>query len=462
MCHNHYFDNMTYKEYFQKADFAEVWKTLCNIYREPEDTRPLYQAVHQSVCEMEEDKLHSNKKIEVSIDPDGDIYIKGAPDPQEWLVGRAVESDFEVKDVNEMVGHLLYWSTLYGIKTQKLQRDGFSKWLDYGLRGPFYHLPNNDFENIDKGVMVKYIFLDFDGVLNTEQYQAQLTSEEKPTRDEYGPLFDPQAVARLTQIVEATKAEIFIISAWGEVLGQDKVIEMWKNRGLPGEVRVVYIPDEKCSSKTQWIKKIIGQRIFLPYVILDAESQFLQKQEKHFIKVNPVSGISKEIADQSIKLLNALDNLPPSAFDDMAYEEDRERVEQINAESCEHKKLRYWKRTILHDEAYDWSWNFAILRKKLEYNIGYYRYTQRYVGWETDVERMLLVCKLMDIAIGRGAIYGADVYVNIRNCERFKITPAEFKKDAELVEGGKNELREEKAYQLVWSLLRQNMKKWWD
>lgn len=453
---------MTYKEYFQEANFTEVWKTLCAIYREPEDTLPLYQAVHQSVCEMDEDKLHSTKKIEVSISPNGDVNIKGAPDPQEWLVGREVETDFEVKDVNKMVGHLLYWSTLYGIKTQKLQSEGFSKWLDYNIRGPFYNLPDNDFDNIGKGAMVKYIFLDFDGVLTTAQYQTKLPLKGKPATDEYGPLFDPKAVARLSEIVKATKAEIFTISSWGEVLGKDKVIEMWENRGLPGKIRGVYIPNGRCNSKAQWIKEFLGQRIFLPYVILDDESQFLQEQEKHFIKVNPVSGISKEIVERSTKLLNELDNLPHSAFDDIAYEEERNRIGEINAESCDRKKLRYWKETVINDEAYDWLWNLSILRKKLEYNIGYYRFTQRYVGWEKDVERMTLVCKLMDIAIGGDAIYDKNMYVNIRNCERFKIASAKFKEDTESIEVYKNELRKEKAYQLVWTVLRQNMKKWWD
>ena len=37
------------------------------------------------------------------------------------------------------------------------------------------------------------IFLDFDGVLNTEQYQATLAIEGKPSKDAWGALFDPQA-----------------------------------------------------------------------------------------------------------------------------------------------------------------------------------------------------------------------------------------------------------------------------
>lgn len=185
--------------------------------------------------------------------------------------------------------------------------------------------------------MLKYIFLDFDGVLNTEQYQAQLAIEGKPLKDEYGPLFDPKAVTRLSEIVEATKAEIVVISSWGEVLGKDKIIEMWEKRGLPGEMHIVYVPDEGCNSKALKIINCINGSIFIPYIILDDESQFLPEQEKHFIKVNPVTGITKEIEELSIDILNQFDNLPRSAFNDMEYEAERKRIRHINSESCNRK-----------------------------------------------------------------------------------------------------------------------------
>ncbi len=445
---------MTYQEYFRRADFNEVWKILHDVLGEPEETRPLYQAVFEAVKDMEKDPKHSSKKIKVHLSSNGEVYVKGAQDPQEWLVGREIEVDFDYKDiqekeVSEMVGHLLYWSTLYGIKTQRMQEEGFSKWLQYIGRGPFYTIPN---------VMGKYIFLDFDGVLNTEQYQAQLAIDGKPTKDEYGPLFDPKAVARLAEIVEATKAEIHVISSWGEILGKEKITEMWEKRAMPGEVHSVFIPDEKFSSKALWIKECIAHSSFLPYVILDDEYEFLPEQMEYFFKVNPVTGINNDIVDWSIDTLNRLDNLPPSAFKDLAYEEESSRVSKMNSESCDRKKLKFWKNTILNDEAYDWNCNFTIFRKKLEYNIGYYRFTQRYVGWEKDVDRMVLASRLMDIAQRESY---KDVYVNIRNCERFKMKPSDFE-DVEFMDMHKKDLRAEKAYQLLWTGLRQNMKKWWD
>lgn len=458
---------MKYQEYFQQADFSKVWDFLQGFYKESVEAEPLYEAVFNAVRTMSVDNSQSDKLIEVIVFRDNSVKVTGAPDPQEWLVGREVSFEYlndshKPCDINTLTAHLLYWSTLYGIKTQELQKEDFSKWLDYISKGPYYTVPDNDFDKIEQSVMVKYIFLDFDGVLNTEQYQAKLAIEGKPTKDEYGPLFDPKTVARLSKIIEATKAEIIVISSWGEVLGKDKIFEMWEKRGLPGELTAVYVPDYKCTTKAQWIKECLDRRIFLPYVILDDEAVFLPEQEKHFIKVNPILGITSEVEEWSIELLNELDNLPPSAFKDRTYEEASERIGHINSESCDRKKLLYWKGTILGDEAYDWSWNFTILRKKLEYNIGYYRFTQRYVGWEKDVQRMEIACRLMKIAAGEDYIYGKDIYVNTRNYIRFGMKSSDFENDAEFNDLHKSDLRKEKAYRLVWTVLQQNMKKWWD
>ena len=59
----------------------------------------------------------------------------------------------------------------------------------------------------------KIIFLDFDGVLNTEHYQNLLYYQGKTGSDKYGTLFDPEAVEQLKRIIDATHAEIVIESS---------------------------------------------------------------------------------------------------------------------------------------------------------------------------------------------------------------------------------------------------------
>ena len=83
--------------------------------------------------------------------------------------------------------------------------------------------------------MGKYLFLDFDGVLNTEFYQDLLMSQGKPFRDKHGPFFDPMAVEQLKRVVDSTHADIVIESSW-RFLGLEAMQDMWTDRQLPGRV----------------------------------------------------------------------------------------------------------------------------------------------------------------------------------------------------------------------------------
>ena len=453
---------MTYKEYFKQSDFSEVWKTLCATYKEPEESRPLYQLVHRSVCELNVDTTYSNHKIEVYRGTEKDVFVKGAPDPQEWLVGREVVTEFEVENVNELVGHLLYWSTLYGIKTQKMQEEVFSKWLKYCSRGTYFTIPEDDLDRLDESVMVKYIFLDFDGVLNTEQYQAQLAIDGNPTKDEYVPLFDPKTVARLSEIIESTKAEIVVTSSWQNIHSAEILKDMWEKRGLPGVIRLINRKESEQVSHEQVVNAFIRERTFLPFVIFDDDDNYPQEFHQNLIKINPITGISSRDVTAAIEALNVYDNVPSSYFFDSEYEDERDRIGKINAESCERKRLRYWENTILNDEPYDWSFNLIILRKKIEYNIGYYRLTQRFVGWEQAVAKMSLSCRLISIALGEDDDKKVK-YININNCTRFHNEPSDIDNENEdFYLLWKRDLRKAKAYKIFWVLLSRYMKSWWD
>lgn len=88
---------------------------------------------------------------------------------------------------------------------------------------------------------MKLLFLDIDGVLNTEHglktisenwtklYKIQVIGEKDP--------FCPEAIESLKTIIEETGAKIVIISTWaGGPDGLKKMRKLWKYRDLPGEV----------------------------------------------------------------------------------------------------------------------------------------------------------------------------------------------------------------------------------
>ena len=152
--------------------------------------------------------------------------------------------------------------------------------------------------------MNKIIFLDFDGVLNTEHYQGLLQYQGKPWQDEYGAFFDPKAVKQLKRIIDATDADIVVESSW-KYLGLDAMKELWKVRNLPGtiiDITPSLLGKNKGVEIASWLSKYAKQDI--RYVIIDDEYVILDSQLPHFILTNPYEGITEEQANRAISILN--------------------------------------------------------------------------------------------------------------------------------------------------------------
>ncbi len=134
--------------------------------------------------------------------------------------------------------------------------------------------------------------------------------------------------------------------------------------------------------------------------------------------------------------------------------------------SIKHKKCYYWKDTVAHDSAICGSNILKILRKRIEYHIGYHRYTDRFVNSRHYVRRMELCCRLLDLAASYS--YGMEgIYVNTRNASRF-IGPIFSRYNYESLAEEDNEeyvlseLRRAKAYKILWQFLDHNLPRWWD
>lgn len=152
--------------------------------------------------------------------------------------------------------------------------------------------------------MNKIIFLDFDGVLNTEHYQGLLQYQGKPWQDEYGAFFNPKAVKQLKRIIDATDADIVVESSW-KYLGLDAMKELWKVRNLPGtiiDITPSLLGKNKGVEIASWLSKYAKQDI--RYVIIDDEYVILDSQLPHFILTNPYEGITEEQANRAISMLN--------------------------------------------------------------------------------------------------------------------------------------------------------------
>ena len=149
------------------------------------------------------------------------------------------------------------------------------------------------------------IFLDFDGVLNTELHQARLAVEGKPNKDAWGPLFDPSAVENLRLIIDNTDAAIVISSSWRYAHRLGSLRMMWEVRELPGEIIGTIPCGATYISRGEDIECWLYKYGRPDYVISDDLDDFSPAQHDRYIETNPIVGITDADAQKAIEILNS-------------------------------------------------------------------------------------------------------------------------------------------------------------
>lgn len=82
---------------------------------------------------------------------------------------------------------------------------------------------------------MRVIFLDFDGVLNSIMWAEARTAENRGNL--YG--LDHEAVQRLARLVDAVGAKIVVSSTWRKNRTVERLIELLKDAGYPGDPPVI-------------------------------------------------------------------------------------------------------------------------------------------------------------------------------------------------------------------------------
>lgn len=175
--------------------------------------------------------------------------------------------------------------------------------------------------------MTKIIFLDFDGVLNTTRYRNEMSKKGIRSSDQYGFLFDPEAVDNLKTIIDSTRAKVCVTSSWAWEIGPENLRTFWKKRNMPGllagtTVGVQVYPEEAIFDEDEFDPfKLMGQGIAgrgseiesyleakgyrdLKYVIIDDVMDFKKEQVAFLVKTDPEVGITKEDSQKAIQILN--------------------------------------------------------------------------------------------------------------------------------------------------------------
>ncbi len=118
---------------------------------------------------------------------------------------------------------------------------------------------------------------------------------------------------------------------------------------------------------------------------------------------------------------------------------------------------------ISHLDDYNGESILLVLKKKLEWQADYFENFGHGADNSYYAAQMRLCCRLIDIICWGGDNgqyrHSFRKYVNIRNANRFANVPPW---DMAYLHGGKQKLRYQKAYVLLFKILYDNVMKWWD
>ncbi|MCM1140833.1 MAG: HAD domain-containing protein [Muribaculum sp.] len=159
---------------------------------------------------------------------------------------------------------------------------------------------------------MKIIFLDFDGVMDTASYCSYLERKGMPECDlNRRPYFDPKCIKYLQMIIDATGADVVVSSDWKYIDSYGDLIEMWKERGLPGFITDVTpnVSKHRGDEIDRWLEEC---KTSVNYVILDDldSSCFNKHQLPFLITINPNIGLDYTSACKAIEILNHIRFMP--------------------------------------------------------------------------------------------------------------------------------------------------------
>lgn len=182
---------------------------------------------------------------------------------------------------------------------------------------------------------MKVIFLDIDGVLAVHMQDRH---------DQFGAAFHPQFINNLKSIIDTTNAKIVISSSW-RFSGLNIMKLMWEYRKLPGEViditpslrlqhgggisfynnKINQHPTPKIHGYSiprgceieYWLNNE-SLELIDSYVIIDDDTDMLYDQRNNYVCTSGNMdhsdyedigyGLTKECAEQAIKILNKFDH----------------------------------------------------------------------------------------------------------------------------------------------------------
>jgi hypothetical protein len=137
---------------------------------------------------------------------------------------------------------------------------------------------------------MKIIFLDIDGVLNSDEYYRSVDR----TRRDWN-RFDPKVVAHIKRLIEEFSATIVISSTWrfGAVkMLNDELIKSGLKKYLNKDWKTPQVyPSHRGTEIRMWLD---NQAYMSNYLILDDDTNILEEQIPNFVQTNLQLGMQAE------------------------------------------------------------------------------------------------------------------------------------------------------------------------
>jgi hypothetical protein len=160
-------------------------------------------------------------------------------------------------------------------------------------------------------MIMKIIFLDFDGVMNNSTFLRKNPSAENASAEQV----DPQAAALLDRLVQGTGAKIVISSSWRHSRKLSQIQQILRDAGCRVAHRAVLdrtpMGEGNRGQEIQdWLDLDPERQVVNPahedvqsYVILDDTNEMLPEQQPRLVQTNPQLGLTEQDVVEAISIL---------------------------------------------------------------------------------------------------------------------------------------------------------------
>ena len=150
--------------------------------------------------------------------------------------------------------------------------------------------------------MMNLIFLDVDGVLNSQKFADKMLREDNV--DVFSEdLLDDHAIRLLKVLIDKTDSYVVLTSTWRKHLESfDRLCQQLRKHGITlyATIDRISTNEHRGDDITNWLKENHGN--FMNYVILDDDSDMTIHME-HLVKTSFDEGLTRADVDKAIEIL---------------------------------------------------------------------------------------------------------------------------------------------------------------